>query len=595
MAESLDLRDPRMEAFQRRVQELRRHPRIALLRAAALHEVEAMTGRNLTEADLPALRKALRRLGHSIAEIKPQKVLLVCTANIDRSPLAEHLLKKMLVVEGITGVTVSSRGVAALEDKPMSDPSQALLLSEDGIIAVDHLSRKLAEADILEADLILAMERSHVRFVADRYPGAIGKVFLLSDYARVQEFVDIEDPAGQLGDAYYRMKREVQVGLSGAVKRMRVEGLVAKAMVANMQFKVDELTRAKRKRIAQFRRAVLLLEDVDADYVQLVGGKGANLGEIAQIVKRHGAQIPPAFMVTTFAFDRFLEENGIRQAYLLLTSEIEALLATQEITDEDKRMKIANASEKIRDLIRRGNLHIAAGVGQEIMEAVDSYGLHNSFLSVRSSGLQEDTEEAAFAGAAETYLFVSPAELLDWIKKVWMSFWLTRGMLYRSERIVWQGSAKLAIVVQQMFDSQVSGVIFTTDPVSGRDVIVIEAGYGLGEGVVSGVVDVDRYYVDKIDGSVSSVHIGKKAFMVKQNSSGKGTSIVPVESDLRDVPCLTKDDIRTKIAMALEEHYALSQDIEFGIANGKVSILQTRPVTTRGLGGSFRANASNPL
>ena len=116
-------------------------------------------------------------------------------------------------------------------------------------------------------------------------------------------------------------------------------------------------------------------------------------------------------------------------------------------------MKIADASEKIRDLIRRGTLDIAAGAGREIMEAVDSYGLRNSFLSVRSSGLQEDTEEAAFAGAAETYLYVSPAELLYWIKEVWTSFWLTRGMLYRSERIVRQGSAKLAVVVQQMFDA----------------------------------------------------------------------------------------------------------------------------------------------
>ena len=595
LAESLDLYDLRLNAFQKRIQVLQRHPRIALLRAEALHEIEAMTGRKLKEADLPAIRKALRHLGHDIREIKPQKVLLVCTANIDRSPLAEILLKKMMLAEGITGVNVCSRGVAALDDRPMSESSQGLLLSEDGIIAVNHRSRKLAEADICEADLILAMERSHVRFMADRYPGATGKVFLLSHYAKVQEFVDIEDPAGQLGDAYYRMKREVQVALSGALKRMREEGLVAKAMVAHLQIKADELTRAKRKRIAQFRCAVLLLEDVDADYVELVGGKGANLGEIAQIVKRHGAQVPPAFMVTTFAFDRFLEESGIRETYLRLTSEIEAMLATQEISDEDKHMKITNASERIRDLIRRGDLDSAVGVGREIMEAVDSYGLHNSFLGVRSSGLQEDTEEAAFAGAAETYLFVSPAELLDRIKEVWTSFWLTRGMLYRNDRTVRQGSAKLAIVVQQMFESQVSGVIFTTDPVSGRDVIVIEAGYGLGEGVVSGVVDVDRYYVDKFDGSVSSVHVGKKAFMVKQHSSGKGTSIVPVESDLRDVPCLAKNDIRVNIAMALEEHYALSQDIEFGIANGKVSILQTRPVTTRCPEGSFSTFATKSL
>jgi len=581
LAESLDLCDARLKEFQIRIQALRRLPHIALLRAAALQEVEAMTKCNLTEADLPAIRKALRRLGHSIRETRPQKVLLICTANIDRSPMAKRLLMKMLVAEGIAGVKVFSRGVAALEDRQMSDTSQALLLSEDGIIAANHRSRRLAEADIREADLILAMERSHVRFVADHYPDADGKLFLLSHYAKVKEFVDIEDPAGQMEDAYYRMKREVQVALNGALKRMRAEGLVAKAMVAHLQGKADELTQAKKNRIAQSRRAVLLLEEVDADYVELVGGKGANLGEIAKIVKRCGAQVPPAFMVTAFAFDRFLEENGILAAYLQLTSGIEAMLATQEMSYEDTRMKITDASERIRDLIRRGHLDSATGVGREIMEAVDSTGLRNSFLSVRSSGSLEDTEEAAFAGAAETYLYVSPAELLYWIKEVWTSFWLTRGMLYRSERIVRQGSSvKLAIVVQQMFESQVSGVMFTTDPVSGRDVIVIEAAYGLGEGVVSGVVDVDRYYVEKFDCSVSRVHVGKKAFMVKQHPSGKGTSIVPVESDLRDVPCLEKIDIRATIAMALEEHYALPQDIEFGIANGKLSILQTRPVTT---------------
>ena len=593
LAESLDLHDARLKAFQTRIQALRQHPRIALLRAAALHAVEAMAARNLSETDLPAMRTALRRLGHSIRKIKPQNVLLICTANTDRSPLAEILLKKMLAAEGIIGVTVWSRGVAAVDERPMSDASQALLLSEDGIIAANHRSRRLAPADIGQADLILTMERSHLRFVADHYPEAKEKVFLLSQYARVQEFVDIADPAGQLDDAYYRMKREVQVALSGALKRMQEEGLVAKATVAHLHRKADELAGAKRKRIAQSERAVVLLEDVDADFVELVGGKGANLGEIAQIVRRHGAHVPPAFMVTTFAFERFLAENGARETYLHLTADIEATLANQEISDEEQQIQITDVAERIRDLIRRGNLGSAAGVGREIMAVVDSYGLRDSFLSVRSSGLQEDTEEAAFAGAAETYLFVSPPELLDWIKEVWTSFWLTRGILYRSDRIVQQGSAKLAIVVQQMFESQVSGVIFTTDPVSGRDVIVIEAGYGLGEGVVSGVVDVDRYYVDKFSGSVSSVHIGEKALMVKQHSSGKGTSIVPVDSDRRDLPCLTSSDVLTNIAMALEEHYALSQDIEFGIANGKVSILQTRPVTTRGLDGTLLAGEAS--
>ena len=580
LSDSLNLTDPRLQAFEGRIDFLRRHPRIALLRTSALHEVESLSERPLTEADLPLIRQTLRRLGHGVSGISTQKILLVCTANIDRSPMAEFLLKNMLFKEGVSGVEVFSRGVAALENQPMSEIGQTLLLSEEGISASGHRSRRLEERDIREADIILAMEQFHLQLLTTNYPSAAGKMFLLNTYGRVQDIGDIEDPAGQPTDAYYRMKRKVQLAMSGAFKRLREDGLFAKAMVADLQAKADELTRAKRKRIGESQRAVVPLEDVDADSVELVGGKGANLGEITQIVKRLGAQVPPALMVTTFAFERFLEENAIRETYVRMTAAIDTLL-TREILDEGRRKHILDASEQIRDLILQGNLDVAAGVGREIMDAVDTYGLGHRCLSVRSSGLQEDTEEAAFAGAAETYLCINPAELLDWIKKVWASFWLTRGILYRSDRIVRQGPVKLAIVVQQMVDSEVSGVIFTTDPVSGRDVIVIEAGYGLGEGVVSGLVDVDRYYVDKFDGSVTDIHVGKKAFMVKQHPSGKGTSIVPVENDLRDIPCLKEEDVRANIAMALEEHYALPQDIEFGMANGKVSVLQTRPVTTR--------------
>lgn len=578
---SVNLGGSPMGTFERRIKMLRHHPRIALLRTSALHEVESLSARELTEADLPAIRKALRRLGHGTSRSTPQRILLVCTANVDRSPMAEFLLRRMLVEEGIEGVEVSSRGVAALEGRPMSDIGQALLSAEDGLSAASHRSSRIAEADVRAADLILTMEQSHVQWISTAYPHAVGKLFMLSGYGRVRELGDIEDPSGQLGDAYYRMKREVQAALSGALKRMREDGTLAKAMVGHLQLRASKLTRVKRERIAESRRAVVALEEVDADSVELVGGKGANLGEIAQIVRRHGGQVPPALMVTTFAFERYLDENDMGEAYASMTTAIDAMFKSRDLSDDDRRKRIVDTSEQIRELILGGRLDQGTGVGREIMTAVESCGLRSTCLSVRSSGLQEDTEEAAFAGAAETYLCVNPAEVLDWIKKVWASFWLTRGILYRSSRVVRQGPVKLAVVVQQMFDSQVSGIIFTTDPVSGRDVMVIEAGYGLGEGVVSGLIDVDRYYVDKFDGAVTGVHVGKKAFMVKQHPSGKGTSIVPVDNELRDVPCLKEEDIRVNIAMALEEHYALSQDIEFGIADGRLSILQTRPITTR--------------
>jgi protein-tyrosine-phosphatase/phosphohistidine swiveling domain-containing protein len=578
---SLNLSNEQLRSLGYRIDQLRRHPRVALLKASVLHDVENLSGRNLTEENLPLIRQTLRRLGHMKGDIIGPRILFVCTANVDRSPMAEYLLRMMLHDKKIGGITVTSRGVAATDNNPISKIGQALLLAENRVDAEAHRSKKIGDTDVTAADIILAMEQFHVQFLKEKYPFAIEKIYLLSNYGGMQELGDIKDPAGQPEEAHYRMKREIELSLVGVLNRMREEGLLAIAMTAHLQAKAGELAKAKREKIAKSRKSVLHLDEVDADTVELVGGKGANLGEIAHIVGQHGAQIPPAFMVTTFAFQQFLEENELQDTHARISAAIDAILVSKPVLDEDQRRQIVEFSEQIRGLIFQGNLGAATGVGREIMAAVDACGLNDASLSVRSSGLQEDTEEATFAGAAETYLHVNTDQLLERIKSVWMSFWLIRGLLYRNSRIIRQGPIKPAVVVQKMFDSQVSGVMFTTDPVSGRDVIVIEAGYGLGEGVVSGLVDVDRYYVNKFDGSVIDMHIGKKAFKVAPHPSGKGTAIEPVDSDLRDVPCLKKEDIKIKVALALEEYYALSQDIEFGIADSKLSILQTRPITTR--------------
>ncbi|MCC9001158.1 MAG: hypothetical protein LM549_00820, partial [Candidatus Competibacter sp.] len=581
LMDSLSLSNEQRRSLEQRIDQLRRHPRLALLKASVLHDVETLSSRNLTEEHLPLIRQTLRRLGYMKNDISGPKVLFVCTANIDRSPMAEFLFKKMLSDKKIEGVEVVSRGIAATDHSPISKIGQALLLAENGVYAETHRSKKIEESDIREADIVLAMEQFHVQFLKEKYPFAIQKIDLLSDYGGVPDLGDIKDPAGQLEEAHRRMKREIELTLLGVLDRMREDGLLARAMTAHLQIKARELAKIKREKITESRRILIPLDEVDADAVSLVGGKGANLGEIAHIVRQHGAQIPQALMVTTFAFQRFLEENNLRDTHNQISAAIDAILVAKPTLDESQRQQIVELSEQIRSLILQGSLDTTTCVGREIMAAVDACGLNDTCLSVRSSGLQEDTEEATFAGAAETYLYVTTAELLERIKAVWMSFWLIRGLLYRSSRIIRQGSIKPAVVVQKMFDSQVSGVMFTTDPVSGRDIIVIEAGYGLGEGVVSGLVDVDRYYVSKFDGSIIDMHIGKKTFKVAPHPSGKGTSIEPVDSDLRDVPCLNKEDIKIKVAMALEEYYASSQDIEFGIADGKLSILQTRPITTR--------------
>ncbi|NTW43895.1 MAG: hypothetical protein HGB14_05535, partial [Anaerolineaceae bacterium] len=170
LTNSLILSNQRLQMLEKRIDKLRYHPRIALLRASVLHEAEFLSEKNLTEDDLPLVRQILRRLGYRRSSGKCSKVLLVCTANVDRSPMAEFLLKKMLFDEKLSGVEVFSRGVAAIENSLMSEIGQALLLSEDGIHAENHRSKKITEKDIQEADLVLAMESFHVDLLKEKYP-----------------------------------------------------------------------------------------------------------------------------------------------------------------------------------------------------------------------------------------------------------------------------------------------------------------------------------------------------------------------------------------------------------------------------------------
>ena len=206
-------------------------------------------------------------------------------------------------------------------------------------------------------------------------------------------------------------------------------------------------------------------------------------------------------MVSTFAFERFLAENGIRDAYLHLTSEIEAILANQEISEKDKRMMIANTSERIRGLIRGGRLDSAMGVGWEITEAVDACGLREQFRERALFRSPRKTRRKRHLPERRRDVSVRQPrrELLDWIKEVW-SVVLADTAEFSTRATALSGKGADRAGHRSAADVRFAGVwrdFYDGVRVSGRDVIVIEAGYGLGEGVVSGAVDVDRYYVDK--------------------------------------------------------------------------------------------------
>jgi pyruvate,water dikinase len=201
---------------------------------------------------------------------------------------------------------------------------------------------------------------------------------------------------------------------------------------------------------------------------------------------------------------------------------------------------------------------------------------------VRSSAIQEDGDDAAFAGAAESYLFVKPGEVLEKIVENWASFWLPRGIAYRKDRGLLSADLKPATLVQAMSEAEVSGVIFTRNPVDSADEVVINSSWGLGEGVVSGRASADVFATRKSDGEeIRLPHVADKPLRV-ESAEGGGTRIGRVPRALRKARTLTRAQTRelTAVAAAMERRFGRPLDIEFSIHEGRIVVLQARPITT---------------
>jgi pyruvate,water dikinase len=226
---------------------------------------------------------------------------------------------------------------------------------------------------------------------------------------------------------------------------------------------------------------------------------------------------------------------------------------------------------------RRPEENGPAGLAREILEAFRARGLDKTPVAVRSSAIQEDADDAAFAGAAESYLFVKPEELLGKIVENWASFWLPRGIRYRRRHGLPSSELRPATLIQTMSPAEVSGVIFTRNPVDSADEVVINAAYGLGEGVVSGVADADSYAARKSDGEeVLLPHVARKRWQVLENG------LAPVPKPLRGKRVLTRDQTRrlAAVACAIERRFGRPMDVEFSIHEGRIVVLQARPITT---------------
>ena len=336
-------------------------------------------------------------------------------------------------------------------------------------------------------------------------------------------------------------------------------------------------------------RPVVKLDTSDLD-IGLVGGKGINIAKMIS----NGFSVPPAFAVTVDAYEMFLDRNGLRE-------QIREIL---DRTDFDDDASLTKGSEEIRSLF------LNAEIGDdELIDLKKQRGeLIGEYFAVRSSAVAEDLADASFAGQQDTYLNVRREDVIRMILTCWASYWNARAMKYRHDASKDHLSQGMAVVVQKMVKSDISGVMFTADPVTGEDRVIIEASWGLGESIVSGLVTPDSYVLAKDTLEV-------KDFTV--NTKEQGYYLTDGKNQLMDIPkekaearC-ADDDILKLIAeqgLALEKHFGHPQDIEWGVEDGKVYILQSRNITTlpdssekddilwsRGYGDEYWADATTPM
>ena len=307
-------------------------------------------------------------------------------------------------------------------------------------------------------------------------------------------------------------------------------------------------------------------DEIRKDDIALAGGKGANLGELSHA----GLPVPPGFVVTTTAYDAFVEANGIG----------DAIVGRALVTRADDPAGFEEVAEGISALFSGGK--VPEAMADEIRAAYQELSEDGEMpVAVRSSATAEDLPGMSFAGQQETYLNVRGAEaLLDRVKNCWASLWTARAMAYRARQGVDPATVSLAAVVQKMVESEAAGVMFTANPANGRrDQATIGAAWGLGESVVSGSVTPDSIVVEKGSGRVLSRETASKEVMTVYIEGG--TAERPVPEALHRQPVLDDEAVATltRYGATIEELYETPQDIEWALGDGEFFVVQARPIT----------------
>jgi len=317
-------------------------------------------------------------------------------------------------------------------------------------------------------------------------------------------------------------------------------------------------------------------KEINKKDIQIAGGKGANLGELIKI----GIPVPDGFIILAGAFEEFLEENDIN---------VEIKKSWNRINIKDIE-SVEENSEILRNLILKAK--IPKKIEEEILKEFDKLktkpthhrsepkAMAGGYVAVRSSATTEDSKIDSWAGELETYLNTSKENLIENIKKCWSSLYTPRAIFYRFQRKLDQTPVSVAVVVQKMVQSDVSGVCFTVHPViKDKNQMVIEAAWGLGEILVQGKIIPDSYVIEKSNRKILEVNKNIQNKMII--GTKMGTKIISVPKPKREKQKLSEEQIKelAEICIKIEDHYQYPQDIEWVFERGKFYIVQTRPIT----------------
>ncbi|MBC1796154.1 phosphoenolpyruvate synthase [Listeria booriae] len=310
---------------------------------------------------------------------------------------------------------------------------------------------------------------------------------------------------------------------------------------------------------------VLEFEKIDQTNKALVGGKGANLGECAKI---SGVQVPTGFCLTTEAYQKAISKNEALQALL-------HQLSAQKITNQEQISKIG---QSIRVLIEE--IEIPREIEAEITDHLAKIGSEQAY-AIRSSATAEDLPTASFAGQHDTYLnIIGKTEILKHIKKCWASLFTDRAIIYRIQNNFAHTDVQLSVVIQQMVFPSASGILFTADPITGnRKTLSIDASFGLGEALVSGLVSADVYKVQ--ENTIIEKNIATKKLAIYSIKTG-GTETKSLPADQQTNQTITDRQILQleQLGRSIEAYFGKPQDIEWCLADDQFYIVQSRPITT---------------